>query len=149
MDTRQESPEVQTSVAEKEQGRIGELLSRINDDVKTIARDEVELARVELKQSMRSATADAAVLVLGGIVALIGLGLLCVSLVDAIEPLIEPLWLRLLLVAILYLVLGGAAAAFFASRLKEDLPPEMNRTKTEARRTARTIQEELRNARHH
>jgi hypothetical protein len=123
-------------------------LRRITDDVKVIARDEVALARAELARGLRIAATDAAILVLGGLVALIGFGLLCVSLVAAIEPAVSPLWLRLLLVAVLYLVIGGVAAILFARRLKGDLPPDLTRTRIEARRTAETVQEEIHHVRH-
>src|SRR5258705_7465715 len=65
-----------------------ELLHRIADDVKTIARDEIELVTQELRHSAKLAANEAAIVVLGGIVALIGFGLLCVAAVVAIAPLI-------------------------------------------------------------
>ena len=104
---------------------MGELLHRISDDVKTIARDEVELARHELERTAKVAAADAAVILLGGIVALIGLGLLCVVAVVALEPLIDPLWLRLLIMAVVYMAAGGTVAGAFAKRLKRDATPDL------------------------
>lgn len=63
----------------------------------------------------------------GACVALIGLGMLCMVAVIALEPVIAPLWLRLLLMAIVYLAIGGAAAAIFAHRLKKpDLGNEVD-----------------------
>ena len=65
-----------------------------------------ELARMELERTAKSAAADAAVVLLGGIVALIGLGLLCLVAVAALEAVIEPLWLRLLIMSLVYLAIA-------------------------------------------
>lgn len=125
-------------------GRVGELLHRITDDVKTIARNEVDLARIEIESTAKSAAADAAIILLGGIVALIGLGLLCVVAVVALEPLISPLWLRLLIMAVVYLAIGGIVAGVFAKRLKEDVKPDLDLPKREAQQTVDAIKDGLR-----
>ncbi len=125
-------------------GKVGELLHRITDDVKTIARDEVELARMEIERTAKSAAADAAIVLLGGIVALIGLGLLCVVAVVALEPLIEPLWLRLLLMSIVYLLAGGSVAGAFAKKLGHDIKPDLDLPKREAQQTVDAVKAGLR-----
>jgi Putative Actinobacterial Holin-X, holin superfamily III len=123
-------------------GSIGDILHRVGDDVKTIAKDEVELARLE--RSVRSAAAEAGVVVLGAVVALIGLGLLCVSVVDALEPVIAPLWLRLLIMAAVYVLLGGAVVGVFTGRFKRHIPPDMSRVTAHAERTVETVRRQLR-----
>ncbi len=130
---------------EEEGTPVGEILHRVTDDVKTIAKNEVELARLELERSARSAATDAGAAMLGGFVALIGLGLLCVAAVDALEPVISPLWLRLLLMAGVYLVAGGILAGVFARRLKRDGPPDMSRVTHHAKRTAETVRQHITN----
>ena len=124
-------------------GRIGEVVHRIADDVKTIARDEVELARIELQRVARTAATEAAAVLLGGIVALIGLGLLCVVVVIALEPLIEPLWLRMLIMAIAYMGIGGAVAGHFVKRLKHDATPDLSEPVHQAKATVENIKEGL------
>lgn len=125
-------------------GRVGELLHRITDDVKTIARNEVDLARIELERTAKSAAGDAAVIVLGGIVALIGLGLLCTVAVVALEGLISPLWLRLLIMAVIYLAIGAIVAGVFARKLKDDVKPDLDLPKREAQQTVDAIKDGLR-----
>jgi hypothetical protein len=130
--------------AEREvDGRVGEILHRLGDDVKTIARDEIELARLELERSARVAAAGVVVVLLGGTVALIGLGLLAVSAVDALEPLIAPLWLRLILMAGVYLAIGAAVVAAFGRRLRREAPPDMEPVADEAKRTVRAVRRAL------
>jgi hypothetical protein len=124
-------------------GRVGELVHRITDDVKLIARDEVELARQELQHTAKVAASEAAVILLGAIVALVGLGMLCVVAVVALAPVIHPLWARLLIMSIVYLAIGGALAATFAKRLKTDIVPDLKPASYEARRTLAGVKSTL------
>lgn len=128
-------------------GRIGELLHRITDDVKTIAKNEVDLARLEFERTARSAAADAAIIMLGGVVALVGLGLLCTVAVVALVVVIPPLWLRLLIMAIVYLAVGGGIAGVFAKRLSLDVRPDLDLPRREAARTVDAIRSGLRGPR--
>lgn len=127
-------------------GRVGELIHRITDDVKTIAKDEVELARMELERTAKSAAADAAVVLLGGIVALIGLGLLCLVAVAALGAVIEPLWLRLLIMSLVYLAIGGVIAGVFAKKLGHDVKPDLELPKREAQQTVDAVKSGLQGA---
>jgi hypothetical protein len=120
------------------------LVRRISDDLQTIARDEVALGRIELMQTVKRVAAEGAAILLAAIVALIGLGMLCVAVVPALEPVIEPLWLRLVIMAVVYIGVGGAVAAVFVKRLKRDAKPELDRTTLEAKRTIQTVREGLR-----
>lgn len=135
---------IQESEATGEGAKIGDLLHRITDDVKTIASNEVELARFEIERTAKRVVADAAVVMLGGIVALIGLGMLAVVAVVALEPVFPALWLRLLIMAIVYLVVGGAVAAGFAKKLTSDVKPDLDLPAREARQTVDAIKEGLR-----
>ena len=132
-----------SNVSSEPNGKVGELLHRITDDVKTIARGEVELARIEIERTAKSAAADAAIVLLGGIVALIGLGLLCVVAVVALEPLIEPLWLRLLIMSVVYLAVGGGLAGVFAKKLGHDIKPDLDLPKREAQQTVDAVKHGL------
>src|SRR6476469_8977502 len=122
---------------------IGDLLHRITDDVKVIAKDEIELAKTEITHTARKAAADAAVIVLGGIVALIGFGLLCLAAVAALEPVIHALSLRLLLMAFIYLIGGGIVAGVFAKKLGGDAKPDLAVPGYEAKRTVAGVKEAL------
>ena len=122
---------------------IGDLLHRITDDVKVIAKDEIELAKTEITHTARKAAADSAVIVLGGIVALIGFGLLCLAAVAALEPVIHALSIRLLLMAFVYLIGGGIVAGVFAKRLGADAKPDLTIPSYEAKRTVAGVKSAL------
>ena len=135
-----ETTELRTaSDGEADEGRVGEILHRLADDVKTIARDELELARLEVEKSARTAMVEAAVVLLGGTVALIGLGLLCVSAVDALQPVVDPLWLRLIIMAAVFIALGSAVAAAFARRLRRDAAPDLDAVAGHAKQTVDSV----------
>jgi hypothetical protein len=122
-DTNPESaPSAEGTNGGSESAQIGALLHRIGDDLKVIARDEVELTRDEIARGAQHAAADVGVTLLGAAVALIGLGMLCAVAVAALQPVIHALWARLLIMAIVYLVVGGVVAGGFAKRLGADVP---------------------------
>lgn len=124
-------------------GRFGELLHRISDDLKTIAKDELELAKGEIGSAAKKTAGETAAIVLGGIVALIGLAMLCVSVVVAIDFLIASLAWRLLLMAIIYLVVGGIVAGVFARKLGSDVRPDLKVPAYEATRTVKGAKQAL------
>lgn len=122
---------------------VGELLHRITDDMKAIATDEVELARLELSTNMRNAVVDAAVIALGAVVGLIGLGLLCTVVVVALAPIIPQLWLRLLIMSVVYLVIGGVLVGVFAKRMKRGASEAMKLPVQEAKETVAHVKDAL------
>lgn len=128
-----------TLPAGEDDGRVSRILQQITHDVKTIGRDEIELAKLEIQSAARASAIDAAAIVLGGIVALIGLGLLCVVVVVALAPVIPPLWLRLLIMAVVYLIIGGVVAGMFARRIKRHAVPDLSLPAREAKRTIEDI----------
>jgi hypothetical protein len=118
---------------------IGALLHRLGDDVKTIARGEARLVSSEIQQHAKLVATDIVASLLAGIVALIGLCMLCVVLVVALAPVIPPLWLRLLIMAVIYMVAGGALAAWFGKRVRRDASAGFEPAKLEAKATLDNI----------
>lgn len=103
--------------------KIGDLLRRITDDMKTIATNEVELAKLELARTATRIAIDAAGVLFGAIVALIGLGLLSLIAVVVLGPVIPALWMRLLIMAAIYLAAGAAIGLSFIKKLKTKEEP--------------------------
>jgi membrane protein len=134
------------AVAPRDQGLgLAELVKRVGDDFGHLARSHAELARAELTSGVKRAAGEAAAVILGGVVALIGLGLLCVSAVVAAAPLVPPLWLRLVLGAMLYMGLGALAVFVFARRLRQEKPLTLEKTRDEVGRTATVLKEQIQN----
>jgi hypothetical protein len=122
---------------------IGELLHRITGDLKTIAKDEIDLAKDEVSRHAKLAAGEAAVVVLGGIVALIGFAMLCTAAVVALGAVIDSLALRLVLMSLVYLIGGAVLAGVFAKRLGNDIKPDMAVPAYEAKRTIAGVKESL------
>src|SRR5688572_18388308 len=122
---------------------LGDVVRRIGDDVKTIAGDELLLAKLELKRAMKSALGDAAAILLGGIVALIGFAMLCVTAVVALAPIVPALWVRMIVMAAAYLLTGGVVAGIFVKKLKEDTNPAHSDAVEEAVSTVENIKRGL------
>ncbi|HEX3765619.1 MAG TPA: phage holin family protein [Kofleriaceae bacterium] len=97
-----------------------DLIRRISEDVRTIARNEIELLRGEARRVATSAAADGAAVVLGGVVALIGLAMLCTAAAVALAPVLPSLALRLVVMGVVYGGIGGSLAASFAVRLRRN-----------------------------
>ena len=112
-----------------------DLIRRISEDVRTITRDEIELLRGEAHRVARSAARDGAVVLFGGIVALIGLAFLCLAAVAALAPVLPSLALRLVVMGAIYLAIGGALATGFALRLRRNAVPDLAVPVREARAT--------------
>jgi putative superfamily III holin-X len=96
---------------------IGELIKHIGDDVKTIASDELEMGRNALVNRLESIVIKAGLGLLGAAVVLVGLGMLCLTVVFALQPVIAALWLRMLIMSIVYLAIGAAAVTYAAKRI--------------------------------
>lgn len=135
--------DTQPETREPQPAEVGTLMSRIGDGLKTIAEDEVKLARLELLDELKKPLASAGAIVLGGVIALFGVGLLCVTVVVALEPVVEPLWLRMLIMAAVYFAIGRVVMGIYMKRFQVDATPELPRTKREAKATVEAVTSEI------
>jgi uncharacterized membrane protein YqjE len=114
------------------QGRsTTELLQELKTDVLEISKAQIELAKAELKETVKRETRLVAGLGIGGICALMFLNLLLVAVILALASHL-PGWLAALIVALAVAAIGAAAAAFGWSR----------RARHPFERTRRTLQED-------
>jgi uncharacterized membrane protein YqjE len=138
----------QTENSESPQpAEVGTLMRRIGDGLKTIAEDEVKLARLELMDEIKKPLASAGAIVLGGVIALFGVGLLCATVVVGLEPLVEPLWLRMLIMSAVYFGIGRVVMGVYMKRFQLEATPDLPRTKREAKATVEAVKSEITNDR--
>lgn len=119
--------------------KVADVLRDIGSDVATIASDQLELTRRELGDYMERLIIKASVSLLGATVALVGLGMLCMVVVLLLEPVIAALWLRLLLMAVVYIALGATAAYVWFKRMTALRGPDLERPLAEVKDTVRAV----------
>jgi hypothetical protein len=122
---------------------IGELLQHIGHDVRTIASDELEMGRAALGDRLESIVKKLGVGLLGATVALIGFAMLCMTVVFALHPVIPPLWLRMLIMSVVYIGAGAGAAFFIAKKVGTNAGGDVEHQIDEARDTMDAIENGL------
>jgi uncharacterized membrane protein YqjE len=99
---------------------LGELFKQLAQDSATLVKQEVSLAKAEMRENLRSATKDAAMIAVGGGLLLVGLLVLTAFLVAAIGDLLDNYWLGALLVGLVFVAVGGLLAKKNLNNLKKD-----------------------------
>lgn len=125
---------------------LGELFRDLAQDSSTLLRQEVALARAEMRESVQALARDAVKLAVGGGVLLVGLLVLTAFLVALVGDLLgDEYWLGALIVGLLYAVVGGVLLMSGKKGLQHDdlRPDETLATLREDKRWARTEVENL------
>ncbi len=95
----QQNPEQQN------QGGVGSLLTSLIDDTRLLFRQEVALFKAELVQKLKTTAINSVAIVVGGILALIGMFWLLAALVFGLAT-VWPAWLAALVVGLGIVILG-------------------------------------------
>lgn len=99
-----------------------ELVSQLSEQVTTLVRDELALARIELTEKGKKAGKGAGLLGGAGVIALYGLGALFVTAGAALS-LVMPVWAAALIVSVVLLAGAGVAAIAGKREVQEAVPP--------------------------
>lgn len=86
---------------------IGELIADATEDLSTLVRGEIELAKLELKQTAVNAAAGSVMFLVAGTFAFLALIMLLISLAYGLVALGVWPWLAFLIVALLLVIVGG------------------------------------------
>lgn len=117
-----------------EETSLGELVATATRDVSLLVRQEVELAKAELRQQAASAGLGVGFLVVAGGLGFFAFLAITVAIAEALtEAGVARPWAYVLTAGI-YLVIAGLLALFAKSRLTRLGPP---------RRTLRTVQDDI------
>jgi len=122
--------------APREERSLGELFSELSQQTSTLVKKEVELARHEITRSLTELGRNAAIIVVGGIVAYAGFIVLLLGIAWALAEAGLSLWLGLLLVGLIVVVVG-AVLAFYAIQ-------QMRQAKVMPEKTVKTVQDNVR-----
>ena len=98
---------------------LGELLKQLAQDSATLVRQELMLAKAELRQNVSSLVKDAVMIAVGAVIALLG-GLVFVAfLVVLLGDVLNNYWLGALIVSVLFLLVGGLLAMSGMKKLQK------------------------------
>jgi uncharacterized membrane protein YqjE len=89
---------------------VGELVQLLTKQVSELARDEVELAKVELARKGKAAGLGGGMFGAAGIIALLALGALTAAAILGLATLIDHAWIAALIVGAVYLAVAGMLA---------------------------------------
>jgi uncharacterized membrane protein YqjE len=101
---------------------VGALVSDVTSDLSRLVRDEVELAKAELKVKGKEAGVGAGLFGGAGAVALYGLGVLIAAAILGLATAL-PAWLSALIVAAVLFVIAGVAALLGKRHVSRANPP--------------------------
>jgi uncharacterized membrane protein YqjE len=113
---------------------LGELFRQLAQDSATLVRQEVALAKAEMQENVRHAVRNAAMVAVGGGIAVVGALVLVLFLVLALGDALNEYWLGALIVGLVFLVAGAVLTMGSLRKLRgEALAPE---------RTIQTLKED-------
>ena len=119
---------------------IGELVSRLPQQVSQLVRDELQLALAELQEKGKRAGIGAGLAGAAGVIALFGLGALVIAVIAALA-LVLPVWAAALIVGGVLLVLAGGLGLAGVGQVKRATPPTPEQAMTSTKRDVETVKE--------
>jgi uncharacterized membrane protein YqjE len=102
---------------------ISELVQRASEQVSTLVRDEIALAKAELTEKGKHAGIGVGLFGGGGVLALYGVGALIATLIIVLD-LFLPLWLAALIVTVVLFAVAGVLALLGKKQVTKAVPPE-------------------------
>jgi uncharacterized membrane protein YqjE len=119
-----------------EEPPLGELFKQLAQESATLIKQEMQLARAEMQDSIRTITRGAMMLAIGGGLLLVGLLALTAFLIVILGQALDNYWLGALLVGLAYAGIGAALVMNGKNKLQgSELKPEQ---------TIRSLQEDKR-----
>jgi uncharacterized membrane protein YqjE len=100
----------------------GELVSRLAEQVSTLVRDELALARDEMLEKGKRAGTGAGLLGAAGVLALYGVGVLFVAAVLLLD-LVWPAWVAAIVVTVVTFAIAGVLALAGKKQVTQAVPP--------------------------
>ncbi len=100
----------------------GELFKQLSEQTSTLVRKELELAKAELAEKVKTAGTGAGMLGGAGLVGLLALGALTACLILLLEQAMDA-WVAALIVTAIYGAIAGVLALLGRGRIREGMPP--------------------------
>ncbi|SNY03943.1 phage holin family protein [Paractinoplanes atraurantiacus] len=130
-----------------EQQPTAQLVSQLSEQVSTLVKDELTLARMEMVEKGKRAGTGAGLLGGAGVMALYGVGALLVT-IGAVLALFMPVWVAALIVTVVLFGAAGVAALIGKNQVKQALPPEPKAAMESGKRDVEAVKGAIREGRH-
>jgi uncharacterized membrane protein YqjE len=120
---------------------VGELVFDVSERVSILIREEIELAKTEIREKVSKLVQGSVVGIAAGVFALMGLAMLMHGIAWLLNDLFfeDHVWIGFMIEAVFWFVVA-AAAGFFAYRsVQAGAPPTPDLAIEEARRTKETL----------
>jgi uncharacterized membrane protein YqjE len=125
VEAKEDGPVPSTTARTGAEPSLGDLVRQLATDSTTLIRQEMALARAEMRENVRSAARGAMAIAIGGVLATIGVLALTAFLIILLGIALESYWLSSLIVGGLFLIIGGVLVWTNLSALRaEELKPE-------------------------
>ncbi|MEV4639796.1 phage holin family protein [Actinoplanes sp. NPDC049548] len=123
-----------------------ELVSRMSEQVSTLVREELALARTEMVEKGKRAGTGAGMLGGAGVLALYGVSTLLLT-VGALLALAMPAWVAALVVTAVVLAVAGVAALLGKKQVEQAVPPAPTAAVDSTKRDVQTVKAAVRDGR--
>ena len=130
-----------------EQQSLGAMVKGITEDLSTLVRGEIELAKTELSSSAKTAANGGALLVVAGVTAFLAVVFLLLTLAWVLVQLGLPIWAGFGIVTLLLLIVAAIVGVLGKKRLDTITGPERTQASIEeakallSRKPAATVDE--------
>jgi hypothetical protein len=125
----------------------GELVTQLSEQVSTLVRDELALAKAEMTEKGKRAGTGVGLLGGGGVLVLYGVGGLLATAVLALD-LVWPAWLAALVVTVVVFAVAGVLALVGRGEVRRAAPPVPERAKENVQADVETVRSAVREGRH-
>lgn len=105
---------------------VGQLMKAITEDISTLLRKEIELAKQEVGEAVATKAKGAIIIAIAGAFAFFALIFILLALRDGLDVLMWQ-WVADLVTAVILLILGGIAALVARKKLAAPVSPELTK----------------------
>ena len=124
-----------------------QLVSQMSEQVSTLVRDELALARVEMVEKGKRAGVGAGLFGGAGVLAMYGVGALLVTIGAALAT-VWPTWLAALVVTVVVFAVAGVAALLGKKQVQQAVPPAPTAAVDSSKRDVAAVKTAVRDGRH-
>ena len=139
--------DTQSSTVWPAEASTAQLVSQLSEQVSTLVRDELALARVEMVEKGKRAGVGAGLLGGAGVLAMYGVGALLVTIGAALAT-VWPVWLAALVVTVGVFVVAAVTALIGKKQVQQAVPPAPTAAVDSAKRDVDAVKSAIRDGRH-